>query len=56
MVSDAGVKEGQAGLGHDPNLRIMCVGYGEGLANEFSRQFRMVADSGWHRGVFPGMR
>ena len=43
-------------LGHDPTLRIMCVSYSEGLANEFARQFRMVTDAEWYRRVFPRMR
>ena len=43
-------------LGHDPTLRIMCVSYGEGLAHEFARQFRMITDSEWYRRVFPRMR
>ena len=43
-------------LGHDPTVRIMCVSYGEGLAHEFARQFRMVTDGEWYRRVFPRMR
>ena len=43
-------------LGHDPTVRIMCVSYGEGLAHEFARQFRMVTDSEWYKRVFPRMR
>lgn len=43
-------------LGHDPTVRIMCVSYGEGLAHEFARQFRMVTDSEWYRRVFSRMR
>ena len=43
-------------LGHDPTQRFLCVSYSEGLANEFTRQFRMVTESEWYRRVFPGMR
>ena len=43
-------------LGHDPSLRFLCVSYGEGLAAELARQFRMVVESDWYRRVFPAMR
>ena len=43
-------------LGHDPTQRFLCVSYSEGLANEFTRQFRLVTESEWYRRVFPGMR
>ena len=43
-------------LGHDPTQRFLCVSYSEGLASEFTRQFRMVTESEWYRRVFPGMR
>ena len=43
-------------LGHDPTQRFLCVSYSEGLANELTRQFRMVTESEWYRRVFPGMR
>ena len=43
-------------LGHDPTQRFLCVSYSEGLANEFTRQFRMVTESEWYRRVFPRMR
>jgi predicted phage terminase large subunit-like protein len=43
-------------LGHDPALRFICVSYSQELAAELARQFRLVIDSDWYRGLFPKMR
>ncbi|MEX1303682.1 MAG: phage terminase large subunit [Rhodovibrionaceae bacterium] len=43
-------------LGHDPQLRFICVSYSQDLADELSRQFRLVVESAWYRQTFPGMR
>jgi predicted phage terminase large subunit-like protein len=43
-------------LGHDPSRRIIVVSYSSELAAELHRQFRMVIDSPWYRGLFPAMR
>lgn len=43
-------------LGHNPELRFICVSYSQDLASELSRQFRMVVESDWYRALFPKVR
>ena len=43
-------------LGHDPTRRIICVSYSGDLAKKHANDFRAVAEAGWYRELFPGMR
>lgn len=43
-------------LGHDPSLQFICVSYSNTLAEELSRQFRVVVASDWYKRVFPRTR
>jgi predicted phage terminase large subunit-like protein len=43
-------------LGHDPARPIIVVSYSNEFAAELHRQFRMVVDADWYRGLFPAMR
>ena len=43
-------------LGHDPSLKIICVSYGQGLADDLARQCRQVMQSDWYQKLFPGTR
>jgi predicted phage terminase large subunit-like protein len=43
-------------LGHDPTRRIIVVSYSNEFAAELHRQFRMIIDAPWYRGVFPATR
>jgi len=43
-------------LGHDPTRRIICVSYSGDLAKKHANDFRAVAEAGWYRDLFPGMR
>jgi len=43
-------------LGHDPGLKIICVSYGQGLADDLARQCRQVMQSDWYQRLFPGTR
>ena len=43
-------------LGHDPTRCVVVVSYSNDFAAELHRQFRMVIDAPWYRGLFPGMR
>jgi predicted phage terminase large subunit-like protein len=40
-------------LGHDPTARIICVSYGQTLADDLAKQFRLVMASKWYRDLFP---
>jgi len=40
-------------LGHDPTKQIMCVSYGQELADKFGRQSRALIESLFYRFVFP---
>jgi predicted phage terminase large subunit-like protein len=40
-------------LGHNPQLRIVCVSYSSELARKLSNDFRAVVESDWYRRVFP---
>src|SRR6202167_3224061 len=43
-------------LGHNPTRRIICVSYSGDLAKKRANDFRGVAEAGWYRDLFPGMR
>src|SRR5271156_1661776 len=43
-------------LGHDPTRRIICVSYSGDLAKKHANDFHAVAEAGWYRDLFPGMR
>jgi hypothetical protein len=40
-------------LGHDPSAQILCVSYGQDLADKFARDCRSIMTSGWYRQLFP---
>lgn len=40
-------------LGHEPNLKIMVVSYGQELAREHAELFRRVIESSWFHEAFP---
>src|SRR6516164_10401 len=40
-------------LGHDPSAQILCVSYGQDLADKFARDCRSIMASGWYRQIFP---
>lgn len=39
-------------LGHDPSARIMCVSYGQDLADKFSRDRLTIMRSPWYQRLF----
>src|SRR6202030_755081 len=43
-------------LGHDPTRCVVVVSYSNDFAAELHRQFSMIIDAPWYRGLFPGMR
>jgi hypothetical protein len=43
-------------LGHDPTLNVMCVSYGQDLAESFARQCRQIMTSAWYQRLFPATR
>jgi predicted phage terminase large subunit-like protein len=43
-------------LGHNPTRHIICVSYSGDLAKKHANDFRAVAEAGWYRELFPGMR
>lgn len=43
-------------LGHDPRLRILAISYGQPLASEFHRDFRVLVSSPRYRQIFPKTR
>ena len=43
-------------LGHEPGLQILCAGYAQDLADELSRDCRLIMASGWYRRIFPTRR
>lgn len=43
-------------LGKNPSQEFICVSYSQDLAQELSRQFRLVVESPWYRALFPKMR
>ena len=40
-------------LGHDPSAQILCVSYGQDLANKLSTDTRSVMSSEWYKELFP---
>jgi predicted phage terminase large subunit-like protein len=43
-------------LGHDPSTKIICVSYGQELAENLARQCRQVMQSEWYQRLFPKTR
>jgi len=43
-------------LGRDPTRRVICVSYGQDLANKHSRDCRAVMQAPWYAHAFPGTR
>jgi predicted phage terminase large subunit-like protein len=39
-------------LGHDPSTHLICVSYGQELADKFARDCRRVMTSGWYKALF----
>jgi len=42
-------------LGRDPSQKIICVSYGQDLAENFSEQCRNLMGQPWYREIFPGV-
>jgi hypothetical protein len=40
-------------LGHDPSAQILCVSYGQELADKLARDCRSIMMSQWYRQIFP---
>lgn len=40
-------------LGHDPAAQIMCVSYGQDLADKLARDCRTVMSASWYQDLFP---
>jgi predicted phage terminase large subunit-like protein len=40
-------------LGHEPGAEILCVSYGQDLADKWSRDCRRIVASPWYRWLFP---
>ena len=43
-------------LGHEPGLRIICVSYGQELADKMASDCRQVLQSAWYQRLFPNTR
>lgn len=43
-------------LGHDPKLKIICVSYGQELADKLASDCRQIMQTGWYQRLFPGTR
>lgn len=43
-------------LGKDPTLKIICVSYGQDLADKLASDCRQIMQSTWYRSLFPGTR
>jgi predicted phage terminase large subunit-like protein len=43
-------------LGHDPSAKILCVSYGQELANAHALDCRRIVTSAFYKGLFPHMR
>ena len=43
-------------LGHDPSAKIVCVSYGQDLANKHAMDCRTILNSSWYRRLFPNTR
>src|SRR6185295_14743824 len=40
-------------LGHDPSAQLLCVSYGQDLADKLARDCRSIMMSPWYRKIFP---
>src|SRR5215472_12124654 len=43
-------------LGHDPSAQIICVSYGQELANKHALDCRRIMASNFYRDLFPGTK
>ena len=43
-------------LGHDPGLRLICVSYGQELADKMASDCRQIMQSAWYKRLFPKTR
>jgi|HubBroStandDraft_6_1064221.scaffolds.fasta_scaffold00472_18 predicted phage terminase large subunit-like protein len=43
-------------LGHDPTAQIICVSYGQDLANKHAMDCRTIMTSSWYQRIFPHTR
>jgi len=43
-------------LGHDPSLRLICVSYGQELADKMASDCRQIMQSQWYKRLFPNTR
>lgn len=43
-------------LGHNPTAQILCVSYGQDLADKHARDTRTIMSSDWYRELFPDTR
>jgi hypothetical protein len=43
-------------LGHDPTAQLLCVSYGQDLADKHARDCRSVMTSPWYAALFPRTR
>ncbi len=43
-------------MGRDPTVKIICVSYGEDLANDLARKTRRILTSPWYRKIFPKVK
>lgn len=43
-------------LGHDPTAQIICVSYGQDLANKHAMDCRSIMTSSWYQRIFPHTR
>ncbi len=43
-------------LGHDPTAQIICVSYGQDLANKHATDCRRIMTSPWYQALFPNTR
>ena len=43
-------------LGHDPSTHLICVSYGQDLADKFARDCRRIITSPWYKRAFAGTR
>jgi len=40
-------------LGHDPSAQILCVSYGQDLADKLARDCRGIMTRPWYQRIFP---
>lgn len=43
-------------LGRNPAARIICMSYGQDLAETFSRESRRLIEASWNRAIFPTLK